>query len=117
MSIVESLMSGAKADASVLDALNSHGDDFSIARDVDFVFLAKNLKKAEEFQQFINNNHYGVARLDSSDVDFRVLVKINMSINQPVILSISAFMVCLGILFDVEYDGWGCPVNRPGKTQ
>jgi hypothetical protein len=112
MSVIESLISGAKADADVLSTLSSHGDNFSIGRDVDFTFHTQSAQKAERLQQFVNDNCYGSAFIESLEGDFRILVRITTPIQQPIIFSISGFMACLGTLFDVEYDGWGCPVKR-----
>ncbi|GLQ47511.1 hypothetical protein GCM10007862_25620 [Dyella lipolytica] len=112
MSVVESLMSGAAADVDVLRSLDQHGDDFSVARDVDFVFRTPTKEKAETVIGFINDHQYGVARLEQTENEYRVLVMINMPIQQHVILSVSGFMSCMGTLFGLEYDGWGCPVKR-----
>lgn len=113
MSIIESLISGATADVDVLHSLDKHGDDFSIARDVDFVFRTPTKEKADAVIGFINVHQYGVARLEHPENEYRVLVTINMPIQQHIILSVSGFMSCLSALFGVEYDGWGCPVKRP----
>ncbi|GLQ45240.1 hypothetical protein GCM10007862_02910 [Dyella lipolytica] len=112
MSVIEILMSGATADVDVLRSLDKHGDDFSIARDVDFVLRTPIKEKAETVIGFINDYQYGLARLEQPENEYRVLVTITMPIQQHVILSVSGFMSCLGALFGVEYDGWGCPVKR-----
>jgi Regulator of ribonuclease activity B len=112
MSIVENLMSGAQADIDVLRSMDKHGDDFSIARDVDFVFRAPAKEKAHTVIGFINDHQYGQARLEQAENEHRVLVTINMPIQQHAILSVSGFMSCVGALFGVDYDGWGCPVKR-----
>lgn len=117
MLIIESLMSGARSDVDVLRSLDKHGDDFSVARDVDFVFRTPTKEKAEIVVGFINDHQYGLARLEQPENEYGVLVTINMPIQQHAVLSVSGFMSCLGALFGLEYDGWGCPVRRPGKTQ
>ena len=101
-----------QADVDVLRSLDQHGDDFSIARDVDFVFRTSAKEKAETVIGFINDQQYARARIDQAENEYRVLVTINMPIEQHVILSVSGFMSCLGAPFGVEYDGWGCPVKR-----
>lgn len=112
MSVIESLVSGAKADKDVLNALGSHGDNFSIARDVDFVFRTQAKPRAEELMRFINDNQYGLAALELAENGFSVVVKINAPILPTIIFPVSGFMTCLAALFGVEYDGWGCPVRR-----
>jgi hypothetical protein len=69
-------------------------------------------EKAETVIGFINDHQCGLARLEQPENEYRVVVAINMPIQQHVILSVSGFMFCLGALFGVEYDGWGCPVAR-----
>jgi hypothetical protein len=112
MSVIENLVSGTKADKGVLNALSSHGDNFSIARDVDFMFRTQARPRAEELMRFINDNQYSSAVLELAEEGFSVVVKVNTPILQAIIFSISGFMACLAALFGFEYDGWGCPIRR-----
>lgn len=112
MSVIDSFISGAKADEEVLQALKQHGDDNTVARNVAFVFVTSKVDVANALSRFINEQRYGNAYVESSDVGHRVLVNINMPIQQHVILSVSGFMSCLATQFDLQYDGWGCPLTR-----
>ncbi len=108
MSVVEMLMESAKADTDVLRSLDSQGDNFARARDVDFLLRAPSREKAEAATGFINDFQFGVAALQEVDGQYSVRVIINMAIQQHAILSVSGFMGCICALFGLEYDGWGC---------
>jgi hypothetical protein len=55
MPIVETLMDTAKADTDVLGVLNSHGDRFSVPREVELLFAASSHEKAEIVCGFLND--------------------------------------------------------------
>ncbi|KWH49829.1 hypothetical protein WT63_06445 [Burkholderia anthina] len=112
MSTIAALMDTAVADVELLRVLDSDGDDFSIPRDVEFLLRGPSAEKTSLVASFINDHQYGRAIADQSGEIYRVLVVINMSIQQHNILSVSGFMVCLSMLYGLEYDGWGCLVQR-----
>lgn len=108
MSVVEKLMDGAVADFDVLRSLDGQGDEFALARDVDFLLRAPNREKAELVAQFINEYQYGAATPFHDENGDSVQVVINMPVTQNVILSVSGFMTCLAAIYGLEFDGWGC---------
>lgn len=113
MSTIATLMDTAVADVELLRALDADGDDFSIPRDVEFLLRGASAEKTSLVASFINDHQYGRASADHQSGEiYRVLVVINMPIQQHNILSVSGFMVCLSMLYGLEYDGWGCLVQR-----
>lgn len=112
MAIIESLVANASSDTELLVKNDGLGDDFSISRLVDFSFTTSDLNSAEVLAQFVMNNQYGNVRIEPVDSGFRVLVLIEMPITQHVICSVSGMMACLAALFKVDYDGWGCVLQR-----
>lgn len=110
MKLVEELIQTAEADTDVLRSLDASGDCFTTPRDVDFLIKAVSQENAETIAGFINDFNYGSASLQDTDGQFSVLVIINMPVTQPLILSVSGFMVCIARLFGGEFDGWGCTV-------
>lgn len=112
MPTIDSLLSTAFQDTELLKQLDKDGDDFSIARDVDFVLKAAEQEKTELVASFVTDNQYGVASVEEADEGYRLIVTVHMPITQHVLCSVSALMVCLAQLFSVEYDGWGCVVQR-----
>lgn len=109
-SVVQKLMNSAVANVDVLRSLDSHGDDFSKFRDVDFLFYCPNEEKAELVAAFINDHQYGVATASHKNGESTLQVVINMPIQQHIILSVSGFMTCLAELYGLDFDGWGCCV-------
>jgi hypothetical protein len=112
MAVTDDLLRNAYEDTELLKKNDALGDNFSIARDVDFVIKTPDRAKAEIIRSFAEDNQYGVARVEEGDGEFRVLVVINMPITQHVLCSVSALMACLAALFRAEYDGWGCTIQR-----
>jgi len=113
-STVRLLLETAKADTDLLMAKDSHGDVFTIPRQVDFLFRAPTAEKAKLVASFINDNRYGEATASSDDHGHRVQVLITMPITQNVICSVSGLMACISKLFEIDYDGWGS-VTQIGK--
>lgn len=109
---IQQLMEVASADTDVLRSLDSNGDDFSISREVDFLFRVDTQDKAEIVAGFINDHQYGTAIPQEDDGQLSVSVKTHMPVQQNIILSVSGFMECIAQLFGVEYDGWGCNAQR-----
>lgn len=112
MHLVEKLLSTAYEDTQLLLKNDVLGDDFSIAREVDFVLVTSDKQRTETVASFVTDNRYGVPRIEEGEGVFRVVISINMPITQQVLCSVSALMACLAQLFTVEYDGWGCVVQR-----
>jgi hypothetical protein len=112
MSVVQQLMKVAAADTDVLESLDKQGDNFSVPRKVDFLFLAESQEKAAIVAGFINAYQYGVAIAQQHEGEHSVCVEIHMPVLQNVVLSVSGFMACIAQLFGVEYDGWGCKVQK-----
>ncbi|MGU3781622.1 hypothetical protein [Burkholderia metallica] len=94
-------MDTAVADVELLRALDADGDDFSIPRDVEFLLRGASAEKASIVASFVNDHQYGRASLDQSGDIHRVLVVINMPIQQHNILSVSGFMACLCMLWNM----------------
>lgn len=113
MAFVNNLVDVAVSDTDVLRALDEQGDDFSIARDVDFFLRAPDKDKAELVCSFINDYSYGAATVQMSDGNHAVAVIIHMPVTQNVILSISGFMETICQIYGLDYDGWGCVAQRP----
>ncbi len=112
MSVVEALLESSEQYTSLLINNDSKGDNFDIPRNIDFVFKTDDAQKAETVCSFINDNNYANARVESVKGDYRVLAVVAMQSNQNVICSVSGLMTCIGKLFDVEYDGWGCVLQN-----
>ena len=113
MAIFDNLVEIAARDTDLLMDLDGKGDQFSIPRDVEFFFWSPDKQKAEILAGFVNDHRYGNATPQEGDGKHSVLVVLNMPIQQNQILSVSAFMTCLGELYGLEYDGWGCVVQKP----
>ena len=101
-------MEVAQADTELLRTLDAQGDNFSLAREVDFLLRAPSLDKAQTVASFLSEYQYGSASVQSDETGHSVRVLINMPIEQNAILSVSGFMTCVSALFGLEYDGWGC---------
>lgn len=112
MSVLEKLMEVAKADTDALYNLQEQGDDFTLPRDVEFILIASDKDKAEAVTGYINDYRYGTADIIEGENEIKVVVVIRTPIDQQVILSISGFIACLCELFSLNYDGWGCLVQR-----
>jgi hypothetical protein len=110
MSVIETLLETAYLDTQLLSINASLGDDFSVSREVDFTFRSHEKEKVETLESLIQDNQYGLSRIEAGDYDFRVIVTISMPITQQLICSVSALMACLSQIFEVEYDGWECPL-------
>ena len=108
MHLVDQLLDNARSDTDLLLKNDARGDDFAVPRDVDFLLVAPDEAKANLVCDFINDNQYGLATVQAHDDGFGVLVVVNMAPQQNVLCSVSALMVCIGNLFGIEYDGWGC---------
>src|ERR1700743_3217419 len=109
MHVVQLLVNTAVEDSKLLVKNQEKGDRAKIPRDVDFVFYAKDEEKAKLVASFITDYRYGkpaVARIERRGVvSWRLLVTIHTPTTENVIMTLSAFMVCLSKLYDLDYDG------------
>ncbi|MFD2232156.1 ribonuclease E inhibitor RraB [Alkalimarinus sediminis] len=112
MSVVDALLDNAYQDTQLLIGNDEKGDNFLIPRDVDFVLYATDEEKADTVSSFINDNRYGQASYTENEDKFRIIVVVNMPSTQNLICSVSGLMTCIGELFGVEYDGWGCTLEN-----
>jgi len=115
MSIVELLMETAVEDSKLLVKNQGLGDRSEIARDVDFVLYARDEEKARLVASFVTDYRYGRASVEriehQGDVSWRLSVTIHTPTTENVVMTLSAFMVCLAKLYDLDYDGWGCVIQ------
>lgn len=112
MTVVDELLRNAYEDTKLLRKNSAQGDIFARPRDVDFLLRAPTQEKAHVMAQFVTDNQYGRANVQGPEGAWSVLVTINMPVEQHIICSVSALMVCLSQLFGLEYDGWGCVLQR-----
>jgi hypothetical protein len=108
MAIVDVLLQNAYEDTQLLLKNDSLGDQLSVPRDVDFLLRTPDEEKARLVCSFINDNQYGAAKVQETNV----LVVIHMPIQQNIICSVSALMACIAEIFKVEYDGWGSELRK-----
>jgi hypothetical protein len=108
---VEALLDNAYQDSVLLQGNDEKGDNFSIFRDVDFLFYAPDRDRGELVASFINDNCYGDASYYQSDKHHCIKVVVNMPTEQHIINSISGLMTCIAAIFDLEFDGWGCALQ------
>lgn len=108
MSVLEKLLETARADTDLLLQNDAKGDDFSRTRIVDFLLVSDDADRANMVRDFVNDNRYGDATVETVDGRHRVLVQIHMPTTQHVLCSVSGLMACLAALYGLEYDGWGC---------
>lgn len=117
MSVLQLLMDTAVEDSKLLVKNLRLGDRSEIPRDIDFVLYAKDRKKAELVASFIADCRYGRPSIEGTveergDYSWRLLVTIHSPTSENVLMTLSAFMVCLSKLYDLDYDGWGCTVTK-----
>ena len=116
MSVVKLLMDTAVEDSRLLVKNQELGDRPEVPRDVEFIFYAKDEEKAKLVASFITDYRYGrpsVRNIERrGEFAWEVMVTINTPTTENVVMTLSAFMVCLAQLFDLDYDGWGSTINR-----
>ncbi|WP_445354960.1 ribonuclease E inhibitor RraB [Microbulbifer sp. EKSA008] len=108
MSIISKLMEATEADTDVLHRLDSSGDDFSKFREVDFTFKCDSKEKAVTVAGFLGDFQYGTTNFIDEEQPYIVQVLIDMPVTQNILLCVSGFMTCIGELYGVEVEGWGC---------
>jgi len=112
MSIVEDLVTTARADVDLLGLRDRQGDMFAIPRPVDFIFLAADERQASAVAGFLSDYRYAKTATTNANGEFRVVASISMAVEQPALLAVSGFMQCIASLFRVVYDGWGAPIVK-----
>lgn len=112
MHLVDQLLDNSRSDTDLLLKNDALGDDFAITRDVDFLLIAPDEAKANLVRDFVNDNQYGAATVQTNGDGFGILVVVHMAPQQHVLSSVSALMACISNLFNIEYDGWGCVLQR-----
>jgi hypothetical protein len=116
MTIVELLMETAVEDSKLLVKNQEQGDRPEVPRDVEFLLYAKDEAKAKLVASFITDYRYGrpaVSRFEhKGEVRWSLLVTIHTPTTENVMMTLSAFMVCLSKLYDLDYDGWGSIIQR-----
>ncbi len=113
MSILELLHGNAVLDNDLLAKNDAKGDVFAKPRDVDFAFKTEDKGRAQALCDLVNEKNFGKATINYGDGGTSwVMVVIYMPVTQHLLCSVSAFMACLGSLFQVEYDGWGSVIQN-----
>jgi hypothetical protein len=113
MSIADSLRENALADNDLLSKNDSRGDVFAKPRDVDFAFKTNDKERAESLGEYIKGMNFGNPSITVGDDGvYWIINVIHMPITQPLLCSVSGFMVCLGKLYQIEYDGWGSIIQN-----
>ena len=116
MSIVQHLMDTAVEDSRLLVKNQEMGDRPEIPRDIDFILYAKNEERAKLVAGFVTDYRYGkptVERVEHKGaVSWRLVVKIYAPTTENVVMTLSAFMVYLAQLYELEYDGWGSTIRK-----
>jgi hypothetical protein len=109
-------MDTAVEDSRLLVKNQELGDRAAIPRDIDFVLYAKDEEKARLVASFVTDYRYGrpsVERVEHrGDVSWRLLITIHAPVTENVVMTLSAFMVCLSKLYDLDYDGWSSIIHK-----
>jgi hypothetical protein len=116
MNIAKLLMDTAVEDSRVLVKNQELGDRAEIPRDIDFVLYARNEERAKLVAKFIMDYRYGrptIRHMERDGADaWELLISIHAPTTENVVMTLSAFMVCLSQLYDLDYDGWGSNIQR-----
>jgi Regulator of ribonuclease activity B len=116
MSFVQLLMDTAVADSQLLVKNQEVGDRADIPRDIDFFLYAKDEEKAKLASSFVTDYRYGRPSVvhveERGEYSWRLLITIHAPTTENVMMTLSAFMVCLSQLYDLDYDGWESDIKR-----
>jgi hypothetical protein len=92
------------------------GDQAERPRDIDFVLYAKNEERVNLVASFVTDYRYGkptVQRVERHGaVSWQLQITIHSPATENVVMTLSAFMVCLSQVYGLDYDGWGCNIQR-----
>ena len=112
MAITDLLLENSQRDVEVLRGQLELQDDPTRERDIDFVLKTDDRQQADLVCSFIKDNHYGTCWVEEGQPgQFRIMMTVHMGTSQNQICCISGLMACLGALFKLEYDGWGCVIQ------
>jgi hypothetical protein len=116
MSLIKLLMDTAVEDSKVLVTNQEVGDRPEIPRDIEFRFYAKTEERAKLVASFVTDYRYGRSAVERFEHDgvvrWLLLVTIHAPTTENVVMTLSAFMVCLSQLYDLDYDGWESSIER-----
>lgn len=112
MHVADTLLKKSFEDTILLAKNDKLGDDSWIPRDVNFLFFAEDMIKAESLACFIQDNQYANTRIEETDGDFLVIATVVMPTTQNIVCSVSALMTCISGFFSVQYDGWNCILQK-----
>jgi Regulator of ribonuclease activity B len=117
MSVVQLLMDTAVEDSKLLVKNQEMGDRSEIPRDIDFVLWAKDEAKARLVADFVTDYRYGIPFFEGrveerGEYSWRLRITVHSPTTEHVAMTLSAFMVCLSKLYDLDYDGWGCVIQK-----
>jgi hypothetical protein len=116
MNIAKSLMDTAVEDSRLLAKNQEFGDCAELPRDIDFVLYAKNEERAKLVASFVTDYRYGrpaVERVEHRGVvSWQLQITIYSPITENVVMTLSDFMVCLAQIYDLDYDGWACNIQK-----
>ncbi len=107
MHIVERLLETAYQDTQLLEKRKAMGDILSLFHTVDFCLGTDDGKQANTVCSFISDNQYGTAHVEENEGAFRIITIVETPITESIICSLSANMVSLSYMFNVDYIGWG----------
>lgn len=117
MKVVEQLLEASRRDRSLLTSNAELGDVAAQPRDLDFFLYAPDQAKAELAASFVTDNSYGRPLVEHFPENrlgsrWRLKVSIHAPATPEVACTLSAFMLVLGQLFSLEYDGWEADLVR-----
>ena len=116
MNVVKLLMDTAVEDSRLLVTNQGLGDRPEIPRDIEFLLYAKTEERAKLVASFVTDYRYGRPTVERSEhegvVRWSLFVTIHSPTTENVVMTLSAFMVCLSQLYDLDYDGWESSIQR-----
>ena len=116
MSIAKLLMDTAVKDSQLYFKNQELGDHSEVPRDIDFYLYANNEERAKLVAGFVTDYRYGRPSLERVEhrgaVSWRLLIRIHAPQTENIIMTLSGFMVCLAQIYNLDYDGWGCVVQK-----
>jgi hypothetical protein len=116
MSVIQSLIDAAVEDSRLLGTNQEMGDRPEIARDIGFFLYAKDEELARLVASFVADYRYGRPAVERVEHQGRVSWRLSVTIHAPttenVVMTLSAFMVCLAHLYDLDYDGWESTIHK-----
>lgn len=116
MSFVKLLIDTALADSQLWFKHRELGDRAELPRDIDFALYAKNEERAKLVASFVTDYRYGrpaVQRVEHRGaISWRLIITIHAPATENVVMTLSAFMVCLAQLYQLDYEGWGSTILK-----